>query len=79
MLDCKEKIWEDAADPAFLMFCALCTTAYKDREVMNARSANEKGHIKNQNTFGNWASKQTDLLVHIRDSTYFPSFHLHPT
>ena len=35
MMDCKERVWEDVENAAFLVFCARCSTVYKEKD-MNA-------------------------------------------
>lgn len=34
MLDCKEKIWDDVNNPAFLAFCPSCATVFKQKDVL---------------------------------------------
>lgn len=33
MIDCKERVWEDVENPAFVVFCGCCSTVYKEKNM----------------------------------------------
>lgn len=33
MIDCKERVWQDVENAAFVMFCACCSTVYKEKNT----------------------------------------------
>lgn len=37
MIDCKERVWEDVEDAAFLVFCSRCSTVYKEKDLRVVR------------------------------------------
>lgn len=41
MMDCKERIWEDVENAAFLGFCARCSTVYKEKNMDVVRGLGE--------------------------------------
>lgn len=33
MMDCRERVWDDLENPAFVLFCARCSTIYKENDM----------------------------------------------
>ena len=59
MMDCKERVWEDVENDAFLVFCPRCSTVYKEKDMDVVRRSGDFRIEKKDNGLSSFGSDTT--------------------